>query len=105
MEGDGFPRQIAACPDYAARLNLKIAGIYREEAVSGDEETLNQLAWAQMMDALPEDGVFTPLACIIREEWRSDEFLARPKYFVTRADFFCIASLISKQLVRTKSGF
>jgi DNA invertase Pin-like site-specific DNA recombinase len=58
---DAFPRQIAACREYANRHNLKIAGIYREEAVSGGEDMLNRPAWNALMDAVLKDGVRTIL--------------------------------------------
>ena len=45
------------------------------------------------------------LTCIIREKWRSDEFFIETIHIVTRAEFASIASLISKRLVQTKSGF
>lgn len=61
VPGDGFPRQIAACRAYAERHDIKIAAIYREEAVAGTEETMNRPAWSAMMDALLKNGVRTIL--------------------------------------------
>jgi hypothetical protein len=45
------------------------------------------------------------LARIIREKWCSDEFFIETKHVVTRAEFFFIHHLISKQLVRAKGRF
>lgn len=61
LDDDGFPRQIQACREYASRHDLKIAKIFREEAVSGTEETVNRPAWAAMMDELLANGVRTIL--------------------------------------------
>ena len=35
VDGDGFPRQLAAVKKYAAQHDLKIVNVYREEGVSG----------------------------------------------------------------------
>ena len=62
LGGDRFPRQIGASRAHAGQHGLKLAKIFREEAVSGSEETMNRPAWAAMMDALLSNGVRTILA-------------------------------------------
>jgi DNA invertase Pin-like site-specific DNA recombinase len=50
VEGDGFIRQEKAIRDYAAKNDLTIEKIFREEGVSGTKE--NRLALAEMMVSL-----------------------------------------------------
>jgi DNA invertase Pin-like site-specific DNA recombinase len=61
LDGDGFPRQESAIRTYAARNGLKVAKIFREEAVTGTRETMDRQAWAAMMTALHSNGVKTIL--------------------------------------------
>ena len=59
VKGDGFPRQIQAIKKFAAEHDVKIAQIFREEGVSGTKESMDRLAWAEMMTALHCNGVTT----------------------------------------------
>ena len=59
LDGDGFPRQIAAIKAHAAKNGLKLVKIYKEEGVCGEIETLDRPAWSEMMVALHSNGVKT----------------------------------------------
>lgn len=57
IDGDGFTRQLAAIKSYAAKHNIKIARIFREEGVSGTKELENRPALLALMTALHANGV------------------------------------------------
>lgn len=57
---DGFPRQLKAIKDYAARHQLRIVNVFEERGVTGAKESMDRPAWRAMMTALHADGV-----CII----------------------------------------
>jgi DNA invertase Pin-like site-specific DNA recombinase len=59
VEGDGFPRQLAAIKGYASANGMKLVKVYREEGVSGTKETMDREAWSEMMTALHANGVRT----------------------------------------------
>ena len=59
IEGDGFTRQLKAIRDYAAAHDLKVVNVYREEGVSGTEESADRPAWSELMTALHSNGVRT----------------------------------------------
>ena len=61
VQGDGFPRQLAAIKRYAAANDLKIVRVFQEEGVSGTKETMDRPAWAEMMATLHSNGVRTIL--------------------------------------------
>ena len=42
VDGDGFPRQLAAIQAYAKANGLTLAKVYREEGVSGTKELENR---------------------------------------------------------------
>ena len=54
VNGDGFPRQEKAIKDYAKANNLQVAGIFKEEGVSGTQE--NRPALARLMVSLEQNG-------------------------------------------------
>lgn len=57
IDGDGFPRQIAAIKAYAKQHDIRIVKVFREEGVTGTKETMDRPAWAEMMTALHGNGV------------------------------------------------
>jgi len=59
LDGDGFTRQRAAIKAYATANDFKIVQEFREEGVSGTIETMDRVAWAEMMAALHSNGVRT----------------------------------------------
>jgi DNA invertase Pin-like site-specific DNA recombinase len=59
VDGDGFPRQLAAVKKYAAAHDLKIVNIFREEGVSGTKELENRPALQDLLLALYSNGVKT----------------------------------------------
>jgi formylglycine-generating enzyme required for sulfatase activity len=50
--GDGFTRQLKAIREHAAAHDIKIASVYREEGVSGTQESADRPAWSELMAAL-----------------------------------------------------
>lgn len=56
VDGDGFPRQLAAVRQYAAANGLKIARVFREEGVSGGTDWESRPAFSEMMAALLSNG-------------------------------------------------
>jgi DNA invertase Pin-like site-specific DNA recombinase len=61
VDGDGFPRQLAAIKAYASANDIKIVRVFREEGVSGTTESADRPAWADLMTALHANGVNTIL--------------------------------------------
>lgn len=59
LDGDGYPRQLAAIETYAAANGYEIAEVFREKAVSGTKELDDRPALAEMFVALEENGVKT----------------------------------------------
>jgi site-specific DNA recombinase len=59
IKGDGFARQLQAIRGYAAAHEIKIAGVFREEGVSGTTESLDRPAWLAMMTEILANGVRT----------------------------------------------
>jgi DNA invertase Pin-like site-specific DNA recombinase len=59
VEGDGFPRQMAAIKAYAKQHGIRIVKLFREEGVTGSKETMDRPAWVEMMAALHSNGVKT----------------------------------------------
>lgn len=57
VDGDGFPRQLAAVRAYAKEQGIRIVSVFREEGVTGSKETMDRPAWSEMMTALHADGV------------------------------------------------
>jgi DNA invertase Pin-like site-specific DNA recombinase len=56
IDGDGFPRQLAACKKYAALHDIKIVKVFREEGVSGTKDLGNRPALQELMLALMSNG-------------------------------------------------
>jgi DNA invertase Pin-like site-specific DNA recombinase len=57
VNGDGFPRQLAAIRNYAATHDIRLIGSFREEGISGTKESMDRPAWSELMAALHADGV------------------------------------------------
>lgn len=57
VQGDGFPRQLAAIKGYAAEHGIRIVKAFREEGVSGTRDLADRPALSDLMVALHGDGV------------------------------------------------
>jgi DNA invertase Pin-like site-specific DNA recombinase len=57
IDGDGFPRQLTAIKAYAAKHDIKIIRVFREEGVGGAKELENRPALLELMTALHSNGV------------------------------------------------
>jgi DNA invertase Pin-like site-specific DNA recombinase len=57
VDGDGFPRQLAAVKAYAASNGIRIVRVFEEKGVSGANELVDRPAFVEMMVALQADGV------------------------------------------------
>jgi DNA invertase Pin-like site-specific DNA recombinase len=57
VQGDGFPRQLAAIKGYAAEHGIRIVKVFREEGVSGTRDLADRPALSDLMIALHGDGV------------------------------------------------
>jgi len=57
VDGDGFPRQTAACQAYAKTHGIRIVQVFREKGVSGAKDLEHRPAFLDMMTALHADGV------------------------------------------------
>ena len=57
VDGDGFPRQIAAIKKYATSHDIRIVQYFREEGISGENDLENRPALAALVQALHADGV------------------------------------------------
>ena len=49
VDGDGFPRQLAAVEGYAKANGMTLAKVFREEGVSGTKELENRPALQQLL--------------------------------------------------------
>lgn len=56
LEGDGFPRQLAAIRKHAAAQGIRIARIFREEGVSGTKDLEHRPALQELLVALHSNG-------------------------------------------------
>jgi DNA invertase Pin-like site-specific DNA recombinase len=56
VEGDGFPRQLAAIEAYAATHGIQIVQVFREEGVSGTTDLEDRPALMAMLEALAANG-------------------------------------------------
>jgi len=54
VDGDGFDRQLLACESYAQQHGLVIAGVFREEGVSGTKAMEDRPALLDLMETLKE---------------------------------------------------
>lgn len=61
IDGDGFPRQLAAIKAYAVEHDIRIVRAFREEGVSGTVEGMNRPMWAEMVGTMLANGVHTIL--------------------------------------------
>lgn len=57
VDGDGFPRQLAAVQQYACANSVDIARVFREKGVSGAVDGLDRPAWVEMIAAARESDV------------------------------------------------
>ena len=57
VEGDGFPRQLAAIKRYAKAHGIKLVQVFREEGVSGTKDAGERPAWSELQTALHANGV------------------------------------------------
>lgn len=57
VEGDGFPRQLAAIKGYAAEHDIRIVKVFRDEGVSGTRDLDDRPALSDLMVALHGNGV------------------------------------------------
>uniref|UniRef100_Q01TS9 Resolvase, N-terminal domain n=1 Tax=Solibacter usitatus (strain Ellin6076) TaxID=234267 RepID=Q01TS9_SOLUE len=57
VDGDGFPRQLAAVKAYAASHGIRIVQVFEEKGVSGTNELADRPAFMEMMTALHANGV------------------------------------------------
>jgi DNA invertase Pin-like site-specific DNA recombinase len=56
VAGDGFPRQEAAIKAYAAKHDIKIVKVFRENGISGTAELENRPALVELLEALSANG-------------------------------------------------
>jgi DNA invertase Pin-like site-specific DNA recombinase len=56
VEGDGFPRQLAAVEAYAKANGLTLARVFREEGISGTKELENRPALQSLLAAVSRGG-------------------------------------------------
>jgi DNA invertase Pin-like site-specific DNA recombinase len=56
VDGDGFPRQLAAIRAYTREHDIKIVRIFEERGVAGATELANRPAFVEMMTALHSNG-------------------------------------------------
>jgi DNA invertase Pin-like site-specific DNA recombinase len=59
LEGDGFPRQLAAIKKHASANETKIVRVFREEGVSGKTDLEGREALKAMLEALASNGTKT----------------------------------------------
>jgi DNA invertase Pin-like site-specific DNA recombinase len=57
IDGDGFPRQLAAVKAYAKAHDIRIMRVFREEGVTGTKETMDRPSWVELMAAMHGNGV------------------------------------------------
>ena len=57
IDGDGFTRQLTAIKAYAAKNDIKIVRVFREEGVSGTKELENRPALLELLTALHSNGI------------------------------------------------
>ena len=59
IEGDGFRRQEDEIRRYADKTGIEIAGVYKEEGVSGTTDETDRPAFRDMVEAILKNGVHT----------------------------------------------
>jgi DNA invertase Pin-like site-specific DNA recombinase len=57
LDGDGFPRQLAAVQQYASTNGITINRVFREKGVSGTVDGIDRPAWMEMIAAAREADV------------------------------------------------
>jgi DNA invertase Pin-like site-specific DNA recombinase len=56
VDGDGFPRQLAAIKGYAQSQGIKLVRAFREEGISGATDLENRPALLELLEALAANG-------------------------------------------------
>ena len=56
LDGDGFPRQLAAIKKHATAHGIRLAKVFREEGVSGAKDLENRPALQELLVALHSNG-------------------------------------------------
>ncbi len=59
VDGYGFDRQEATCRAYAKKAGYEVAGVFREEGVSGTKDETERPAFQSMLSAILGNGVKT----------------------------------------------
>jgi DNA invertase Pin-like site-specific DNA recombinase len=57
VDGDGFPRQLAAVHQYAASNEITIERVFREKGVTGAIDGMDRQAWVEMIACARTAGV------------------------------------------------
>jgi site-specific DNA recombinase len=57
VDGDGFPRQLAAVQGFAGSQGIIVAGVFREKGISGAVDGIDRPAWVEMIAAAREADV------------------------------------------------
>jgi len=57
VDGDGFPRQLAAVQGFAGSHGITIARVFREKGISGTVDGLDRPAWVEMISAARDADV------------------------------------------------
>lgn len=57
VDGDGFPRQLAAVQGFAGSHSITIARVFREKGISGAVDGIDRPAWVEMIAAAREADV------------------------------------------------
>jgi len=57
LDGDGFPRQLAAIRKYTAERDMRIVQVFEERAVPGKTEWAHRPAWTEMLSKIGSNGV------------------------------------------------
>jgi len=61
VEGDGFPRQLAAIRKYAGQNGIDVVQVYEERGKSGTIDGMDRPTWAEMIGVIMGNGVKTVL--------------------------------------------
>ena len=59
LDGDGFPRQLAAVRKYVAGHDMRLAEVFEEKALPGKTEWEHRPAWTAMLQTITSNGVRT----------------------------------------------
>jgi len=56
LDGDGFPRQLAAIKEYSSKHGIRVLNVFREQGVSGTKDLDNRPALQELLAALHSNG-------------------------------------------------